>query len=202
MSFPALLSRGRCATAVVTVAAITSMAAGAIAYFSGYHAGARAGDAKIAALERHYADRARTAIEQAREKEREQTQRAAALAGDLFAEKARHALEADELKRSIANVTSQYRPTPEAPLEDLPRCVFTGGFVRLWNAAAATDGVPATSAPAGTAAQADADEALDSGVCLGDVLTHHVDAAQRTRDIESQLNRLIDFIEGVEGEAR
>ncbi len=196
MSFPAPRSRGRCATAVISIAAMIAVAAGAIAYFSGYHAGARAGDAKVAALERQYADRARAAIEQARAKERQQTQRAAALAGDLFAEKARHALEADELKRSIANVTSQYRPTPEAPLEDLPRCVFTGGFVRLWNAAAATDDVPSAGAPAGTVAQADADEALDSGVCLGDVLAHHVDAAQRARDIESQLNRLIDFIEG------
>ncbi|MCW3611324.1 hypothetical protein K6Y32_35030, partial [Burkholderia cenocepacia] len=121
----------------------------------------------------------------ARIKERAETQRAAALAGDLFAEKARHALESDELKRRIASVTSQYRPAPDAPLQDLPRCVFTAGFVRVWNAAAGADGVPATSAAAGAVAPARADDALDSGVRQDDILAHHVDASRRSRDIES-----------------
>ncbi|AAS47863.1 hypothetical protein [Burkholderia cenocepacia] len=196
MNFPALLSRGQCVAAAAGAAAIGALAAGAVAFFGGYHAGALAGDAKVAKLERQYADGARDAVEQARIKERAETQRAAALAGDLFAEKARHALESDELKRRIASVTSQYRPAPDAPLQDLPRCVFTAGFVRVWNAAAGADGVPATSAAAGAVAPARADDALDSGVRQDDILAHHVDASRRSRDIESQLNKLIDYIEG------
>lgn len=196
MNFPALLSRGQCVAAAAGAAAIGALAAGAAAFFGGYHAGALAGDAKVAKLERQYADGARDAVEQARIKERAETQRAAALAGDLFAEKARHALESDELKRRIASVTSQYRPAPDAPLQDLPRCVFTAGFVRVWNAAAGADGVPATSAAAGAVAPARADDALDSGVRQDDILAHHVDASRRSRDIESQLNKLIDYIEG------
>ncbi|KVP51480.1 hypothetical protein WJ91_01390 [Burkholderia ubonensis] len=196
MNFPVLLSRGQCAVAAVGAAAIGAIAAGAIAYFGGYHAGALAGDAKVAKLERQYADGARNAVEQARIKERAETQRAAALAGDLFAEKARHALEVDELKRRIPSVTSQYRPAPDAPLEALPRCVFTVGFVSVWNAAAGADGVPATAPAARAAAPAGADDALDSGVRQDDVLAHHVDASRRSRDIESQLNKLIDYIEG------
>ncbi|OSO82666.1 hypothetical protein [Burkholderia pseudomallei] len=196
MNFPVLLSRGQCVAAAAGAAAIGALAAGALAFFGGYHAGALAGDAKVAKLERQYADGARDAVEQARIKERAETQRAAALAGDLFAEKARHALQSDELKRRIASVTSQYRPAPDAPLQDLPRCVFSAGFVRVWNAAAGADGVPATSAAAGAVAAARADDALDSGVRQDDILAHHVDASRRSRDIESQLNKLIDYIEG------
>ncbi|WJN78731.1 hypothetical protein [Burkholderia anthina] len=196
MNFPVLLSRGQCVAAATGAAAIGALAAGALAFFGGYHAGALAGDAKVAKLERQYADGARDAVEQARIKERAETQRAAALAGDLFAEKARHALESDELKRRIASVTSQYRPAPDAPLQDLPRCVFTAGFVGVWNAAAGADGVPASDATAGAAAPAGANDALDSGVRQDDILAHHIDASRRSRDIESQLNKLIDYIEG------
>ncbi|MBO1857952.1 hypothetical protein J4G52_30840 [Burkholderia cenocepacia] len=196
MNFPVLLSRGQCVAAAAGAAALGAIAAGAIAYFGGYHAGALAGDAKVAKLERQYADGARDAVEQARIKERAETQRAAALAGDLFAEKARHALEVDELKRRIPSVTSQYRPAPDAPLQDLPRCVFTAGFVGVWNAAAGADGVSPTGAASGAVAPAGADDALDSGVRQDDILAHHVDASRRSRDIESQLNKLIDYIEG------
>ncbi|ABO60669.1 MULTISPECIES: hypothetical protein [pseudomallei group] len=196
MNFPVLLSRGQCVAAAAGAAAIGALTAGAVAFFGGYHAGALAGDAKVAKLGRQYADSARDAVEQARVKERAETQRAAALAGDLFAEKARHALEVDELKRRIPSVTSQYRPAPDAPLQDLPRCVFTAGFVGVWNAAAGADGVPATGAAAGVAAPAGTDDALDSGVRQDDILAHHIDASRRSRDIESQLNKLIDYIEG------
>ncbi|PAK13984.1 MULTISPECIES: hypothetical protein [Burkholderia cepacia complex] len=196
MSFPLLLSRGQCFAAVIGAAATGAIAAGAVAFFGGYYTGSLAGNAKIAALEHQYADAARAAIEQARAKEHAEAQRAAVLAGDLFAEKARHALESDELKRRIASVTTQYRPAPDAPLQALPRCVFTGGFVRVWNAAAGPDGVSAADPSAGAAAPAVADDALDSGVRQDDVLAHHVDAARRSRDIESQLNKLIDLIEG------
>ncbi|UKD14892.1 hypothetical protein L3V59_18185 [Burkholderia aenigmatica] len=196
MNFPVLLSRGQCVAAAVGAAAIGAVAASAIAYFGGYHAGTLAGDAKVEKLERQYADGARDAVEQARAKERAETQRAAVLAGDLFAEKARHALESDELKRRISSVTSQYRPAPDAPLQDLPRCVFTVGFVGVWNAAAGADGVSAPGVAAGAAAPAGTDDALDSGVRQDDILAHHVDASRRSRDIESQLNKLIDYIEG------
>ncbi|KVN76024.1 hypothetical protein WL05_01885 [Burkholderia ubonensis] len=196
MNFPVSLSRGQCVAAAVGAAATGAIVAGAAAFLGGYHAGSLAGDAKAAKLERRYADAARASVEQARVKEREETQRAAVLAGDLFAEKARHALESNELKRRIASVTSQYRPAPDAPLQDLPRCVFTGGFVRLWNAAAGPDGVPAPGAAAGAAAPAGTDDALDSGVRQDDVLAHHIDTARRSRDIESQLNKLIDLVEG------
>ncbi|KWD09670.1 hypothetical protein WM34_29520 [Burkholderia ubonensis] len=196
MNFPVLLSRGQCVAVAVGAATIGAIAAGAIAYFGGYRAGALAGDAKVEKLERQYADAGRVAVEQARAKEHAEAQRAADLAGDLFAEKARHALESNELKRRIASVTSQYRPAPDAPLQDLPRCVFTGGFVRLWNAAAGPDGVPAPGAAAGAAAPAGTDDALDSGVRQDDVLAHHIDTARHSRDIESQLNKLIDLVEG------
>ncbi len=177
-------------------AAVSAIVVGAAGYLGGYHTGTLAGDVKVTRLERQYANSARVAADQALAKEHAQAQRAAVLASDLFTEKARHAIDSEKLKRRIASVTSRYRPAPDAPLEALPRCVFTVGFVRVWNAAASTDDVPASGASAGTIAQAGSDGALDSGVREDDILAYHLDAARRTHDIESQLNKLIDFIEG------
>lgn len=81
-------------------------------------------------------------------------------------------------------------PSGDAPVY---RCVFSTGFVRLWNAAA---GIPDDSAGAlqgrsdsGNAAQSSpADATADSGVSQADLLDWFVDYANRTRGIERQLS--------------
>ncbi|AHI68356.1 hypothetical protein DR62_5556 [Burkholderia thailandensis] len=197
MSGPLPFARGPLGALVIASAA-SALVAGAAGYVKGQRAGAHAADAKLAAVERRHADALRDAVENARAQERAQTLRANRLAAALFTEKARHALDADALKRRIAHVTSQYRPTPDARPEALPRCVFTGGFVGVWNAAAGIDAARLSEADraAGAAAPAGPDDDIDSGVREDDVLANHVDNARRSRDIEAQLNALIDWIEG------
>lgn len=136
------------------------------------------------------------AIEQARVKERKLTEAANQLGAQLLQERSQHAQDTQQLKRRIDRVTSQYRPAPNAPLQPVPRCVFTHGFVGVWNGAIGAAGVPAADHSAGAAAAAGPDEALDSGVRQSDILAHHADYGQRCRDIESQLNRVIDLLEG------
>ncbi|AOJ71031.1 MULTISPECIES: hypothetical protein [Burkholderia] len=197
MSRPISFARGGLGALVVASAA-SALVAGATGYVNGQRAGARAADAKLAAVERRHADALRDAAESARAQEREGTLRANRLAADLFTANAHHALEADALKRRIARVTRQYRPTPDARPEALPRCVFTDGFVGVWNAAAGRDAarLPEADPAAGAAAPAGSADDADSGVRADDVLANHVDNARRSRNIEAQLNTLIDWLEG------
>lgn len=101
------------------------------------------------------------------------------------------------LKRKITDVTTSYRPTPAAPARPLPECIVTAAAVGVWNDAITPrpDPAEANPSPGGTDHPADADGAIDSGVRLPDLLAHHADYAGRCRAIESQLNRLIDYVD-------
>ena len=180
--------------------ALVALGAGATGYHLGYgHADAegavRLGDYRLAATAQALHD------EQAnRAREQVLTATANQLGWQLLHEQAAHQQTAITLKGQVDRVTRQYRQALDAPAEPLPRCVFTAGFVRVWNDAhgLAGDGeLSQAHAAAGTAATADAAAELDSGVSQADVLAHHIDTAQRCRDTASQLNRLIDWQEAV-----
>ncbi|MBR8084706.1 hypothetical protein KDX23_18380 [Burkholderia vietnamiensis] len=99
------------------------------------------------------------------------------------------------LKERIDHVTQPYRRPPvPGPNNDAPvlGCVFSRGFVRVWNNAAgiadAGDSpVPASADLAAAVVGPDADAAADSGVSQADVLAWFVDYAARARDTESKL---------------
>ena len=182
--------------AVLGVATIAAMLAGAGGYALGHHTAAAIGDADLAELKREHAAALVVASEDARKQERALTAMATQLAARLDAERSTHAQEINQLKGTIARVTAQYRPAPDAPLQPLPHCVFTNGFVGVWNAAiGASSGasVPAAGGAVATADQADAGETLDSGIEQTDILGNIADFGLRCRDIESQLNSLIDW---------
>ena len=104
--------------------------------------------------------------------------------------------ETERLKQEIKDVTKQWRPQPGAALEPLPRCVFTHGFVRLYDDAIGAIVYPEAATSSGIAAatgSTDAIESLDSGLDQADVLGHHIQYGERCRAIEEQLNRLIDY---------
>lgn len=195
MNFPATLSRTSFYAIVAGAFAAGAVSFGLSAFFGGYHVGQLAGTARVAKLERQYADASREANERARETEQALTKRANELAGALFTEKAQHALAANNLKRSIADVTTQYRTASDAPLQPLPRCVFTRGFVSVWNTALGATGVPASDPAAGTDASSGTAATVDAGIRQDDILANHIDNGQRCRDVESQLNRVLDWIE-------
>ncbi|AOJ81194.1 hypothetical protein WS86_11630 [Burkholderia savannae] len=102
---------------------------------------------------------------------------------------------ATALKERIDHVAQPHR-SPPAPgrKSDVPvvGCVFSRGFVRVWNDAAgiadAGDSAMPTSAdPAAAVVGPDADAAADSGVSQADILDWFVDYATRARNTESKL---------------
>jgi len=100
-------------------------------------------------------------------------------------------------QEQIDAVTQTYRISLTTAPSPLPRCVFTRGFVRLWNdrAAASADGagaLPTSNATADAHAATDPADALDSGLSQADLLDWFSDYAERTRSIEAQLNAVLD----------
>lgn len=175
-------------------AALTAFAVGAV---SGYWLTKRYDDAKFAVWQAQLAQSKAIAAEQARQREQAWARRAEQLSAALLDEQQAHAVSAQQLKKEIDRVTSQYRVKPGAPLQPVPRCVFTNGFVSVYNRAIGADGLPANQPAGAVDATPDAADAVDSGVSQQDVLAHVVDNGQHQRDIASQLNRLIDYVEGL-----
>ena len=175
-------------------AALTAFAVGAV---SGYWLTKRYDDAKFAVWQAQLAQSKAVAAEQARQREQAWARRAEQLSAALLDEQQAHATSAQQLKKEIDRVTSQFRAKPGAPLQPAPRCVFTNGFVSVYNRAIGADGLPANQPAGAVDATPDAADAVDSGVSQQDVLAHIVDNGQHQRDIASQLNRLIDYVEGL-----
>lgn len=110
---------------------------------------------------------------------------------------------AEALREDIDHVTQRYRAATDAMPEPLPECIFTDGFVGLYNNAIRTD--PAATAVSGAdissgtaetpGATGVADTSLrPSDIRQSDILHHITDYGARCRAIEAQLNGLIDYL--------
>lgn len=106
----------------------------------------------------------------------------------------------DRLTGEIARVNDLYRKALNAEPEPVPTCVFTAGFVRVWDeATGAAIPVPAAADTGRAAAQSTetrAAEQLDSGISQREVLAHHVRYAEQCRSTSAQLDALIDAVQG------
>lgn len=138
----------------------------------------------------------------------QQVLRAHALETQLSNAKAQHAKEKKALLQRITDVTTVYVPSPGAAPEPLPRCVFTAGFVREFNAAigVATDlPGPAQGAAAAAAGPAPSTAASteawlrESGLSQVDILAHAGDYGEYCRNLSAQVNGLLDDIAGEAG---
>lgn len=119
------------------------------------------------------------------------------LAGELASTQRENRQTTDRLTGEIARVTTLYRQALDAAPEPLPACVFTRGFVRVWDEAtgAALPAPEGTDGAAASATRAGAVEQLDSGLGQADILAHHTRYAEQCRNTAAQLNRLIDAVE-------
>lgn len=108
------------------------------------------------------------------------------------------------LRQEIDYVTTLYQKSLDAEPEPLPACIFTNGFVSVYNGAISDDGnsiatMPAASSAGGTdttASRATAADALQpSGINQRDILHHITGYGSRCQAIETQLNGLIDYLE-------
>ncbi len=122
------------------------------------------------------------------------------LASDLAEQQRQHRKTTDYLTGEIARVADLYRKALDADPEPLPACVFTAGWVRIYDeATGARAALPTTADPGRVAAQgakARAAEQLDSGLGQGALLAHHVRYAEQCRNTAAQLDALIDAVGG------
>lgn len=138
------------------------------------------------------------AAEAAAQAVQKQQTRANQLAGELAEQQRQHRQTTDRLTGEIARVNDLYRDALEASPKPLPACVFTAGWVRVYDQATGAR-VPAADDPQRTAAsasQAAAAEQLDSGISQGQLLAHHIRYAEQCRNTTRQLELLIDQVSG------
>lgn len=121
------------------------------------------------------------------------------LASDLAEQQRQHRKTTDHLTGEIARVADLYREALDAPPKPLPACVFTAGWVRVYDeATGARAAVPAAADPGRAAAQdaqAQAAEQLDSGLSQAALLGHHIQYAEQCRNTAVQLDALIDAVQ-------
>lgn len=126
----------------------------------------------------------------------------------IRAEKHALAERARALEEEIDYVTTYYLAGSTAELEPLPACIFTTGFVGVYNSAiGAKPDITATLPSVSTAERVDAaarpasainpktDILQPSGVGQADILQHLTGYGARCLAIEAQLNGLIDYLE-------
>lgn len=123
------------------------------------------------------------------------------LAADLADQQRTNRKTTDRLTGEIARVNDLYLKALDAEPEPLPACVFTAGWVRVYDEAtgAIAAGMPPatdTGRVAAQSAEGRAAEQLDSGISQRDVLEHHTRYAEQCRNTAAQLDLLIDAVEG------
>lgn len=161
------------------------------------------GDSRIAELKGQHADSNRKATKEAADRLKEETDRGDRLSAELSKAEGQIDSLSQQLSSRVDRVTTVYREAPGAALKPVPRCIFTRGWLRDYNAAigaavpAAGEGAgaPAQAPAAGVAADGD-DELAPAGIDARSILSHHINYGARARKLEEQLNRLIDYEEG------
>lgn len=188
--------------------AVLSLLAGAalcapVALWYGTNHGTAIGNAKVAELREQTAVANARVLKDAGEVLAQETARGNRLSAQLDQAQDRIDSLSRQLQSKVDHVSTVYRPAPDAPVQPLPQCVFTRGWLRSYNAAigaavpAPGEGAgPSAQAPNASGAAAGEDDLLPAGIDQRDILSHHIDYAARARKLEEALNRLIDYEEG------
>lgn len=178
------------------------------AAFLGYRHAERSGLLALEQLRREHADaerdQARLVADSAKaaaKKLLDEQARNDKLAADFAEQQRTHRKTTDRLTGEIARVNDLYRDALDAPPKPLPACVFTAGWVRVYDEATGAAAVgmhtpPDTGRAAAQVAEGRAAEQLDSGISQRDVLEHHTRYAEQCRNSAAQLDLLIDAVEG------
>ena len=126
----------------------------------------------------------------------------ARLVGDYVLRRAATTVEYRTIRERIPHVTTHFISAPGPPdaplaLEPLPRCVFTDGFVSVWNDALLDDSGRAAATATGQEA---AEGFLDSGVTQQQLLTNHVENAEIDTAVRQQCTALIAAVKERQGQ--
>ncbi|WP_158603081.1 DNA-packaging protein [Pseudomonas sp. AOB-7] len=177
------------------------------AYQAGHSAAKATGDLALAELRSEHQEQelaraiaAEASAKAAAKRLQDEQGRNDKLAADLAEQQRQHRQTTDRLTGEIARVNDLYREALVAPPKPLPACVFTAGWVRVYDeATGARAAVPAPADSGRAAAQVEAGRAaeqLDSGLSQSAVLAHHVRYAEQCRSTATQLDALIDAVGG------
>lgn len=166
----------------------------------GYQRGLAEGQEQVKQLQLEAATQARLAAEASLSVFQAEVKRANSAEARLLETEAQLEIARLQLRERIPHVTTVYRPSPTAAPVAIPRCVFTRGWLRDFNAAlgaglpapgastAAAAAAPATSPAPGTDA-----ELLESGVTPADVLAYAQDYGRWSQANLKQLQELLDL---------
>lgn len=182
---------------VALLACLVCGAAGTgVGYGMGYRYAAATGSAELERERTAHAEAIAMAAHESRITLRQQVTRANAAESQLLADQAGHAKQVTELEGRIGHVTSHYRPSPAQAPQPAPRCVFTVGWLRDYNAALGVPGalagpVTGPAGPAPWAAPGTDAELLESGVTPADILAHAQDYGRWARGLASQVTGLL-----------
>lgn len=185
----------------IAVCVISAVAAGSVGYGIGFRYAAALGAADLERLRDSYAQEAQRIAEQNTLELRRQVTRANQTEAKLLEQTGQIADYQQQLQERIPHVTTRYLPAPAAAPVAIPRCVFTAGWLRDYNAALGVPAAEASTIAAGSAqapgpaAGTDA-ELLESGVSPADILAHAIAYGKWARGNLAQLNALLDLQEG------
>lgn len=184
----------------VAACALAAAVSGSFGYGLGSRQATALGAAEIAALKQQYAEQALANGQRNLDDLLNEIRRANTAEAHLIQEKAQHQTELDHLQERIPNVTTVYLPAPASKPVAIPRCVFTAGWLRDYNAAlgvpAAVQGTTAGHPQAATSPAPGTDaELLESGVTPADILAHAQDYGMWARNNMAQLNAVLDLQE-------
>lgn len=200
---PMLLTRLQLTGWLLAAALLTAALSAWAGYTAGHDSAATAGNLKLAELRlQSQMNSTLNAMSYATQVQ-ERTLIAFKLADDLQAERDAHAATRLTLDKRIAHVTKQYRTALDAPPQPLPQCVFTAGFVSVFDASIGSPERHASDHPAtgrnDSTNTSDPAAELDSGITQADILQHIGAYGQRCLGLEAQLNTVLDSVEQQQG---
>lgn len=167
-------------------------------YGVGMRHGQATGQANLEGLKAQHAEQQLTTERASHLQLRQQIERAQQSERLMYEQMARHTEQTKTRQDRIPHVTTRYLPAPDAKAQPVPRCVFTAGWLRDFNAAL---GMPSSTAISAHPAPAEATSAtpgpdaelLESGITPADILAHANDYGSWVRQLAEQLNALLDL---------
>lgn len=186
--------------AATVIAAVVLLLVAAAPFYFTYHAGWNARDAQAKAAEQ--------AVKvQVLQQLLEFGSKVNGIVGDYVLRRGGTEIVYRTLTQEIQHVVTVYKPTPQSAPVPLPRCVFTRGYVGLWNDALAGDvrsaaGTAGADGGSAGAYSAGAEDLLDAGITQQDILENHVANAKVDRDVRNQCEAAIAYIKALPRKAR
>ncbi|WP_104565834.1 hypothetical protein [Ralstonia mannitolilytica] len=176
----------------------------ALGHHYGFQAAKHAGELEMAAYKGGLASASAQQMSNAMQKFGQRVAFGNLLTSQLVAQERSHAQTAADLHAQVPHVTTVYRPAQAAQPAPIPACVFTRGWLHRYNAAigaavpAAAETTSLSPQASDAAAAAEGDDLAPAGIDPAGILNHHIDYGARARDLEAQLNGLIDYEEGAD----